>query len=271
MGQQRPKSSETQPKNEQQCLLDLGEELNETAANPNNDQVDSTRDAVPQGSSTNPFIADDTFTQLANRPTTNNGMLPTHHHHFTTLDDSGEFAVPASSANSEDVNKSFQFPLTGAFAEMVNNLKDKPLPEPVEVITLQNQSSSGSIEMLEKNKLNPFLDHNHQSNPGSIDLNIGGAGAQANASTASATNIFSNGVADRGEAEDKECSQPLIPSTSEPKILNQLISSSEQELPTTQNKQKNKFVVIQKCDTKNISDTPTFYENTNLLSIFCTV
>merc|ERR1711997_1074636 len=98
-------------------------------------------------SSNNPFRANDTFTQLANRTqpvkTGDKKLLvipPNNHYNISTLDDSGEFAVPTS-ATSTDVNKSFKFPLTGEISDMVNRLGNQSLPTPVEVISIKDKET----------------------------------------------------------------------------------------------------------------------------------
>ena len=226
------KHNDIQTRNEQQCLINL-EELNGT--NPNNDQAVSIDIDASQLSSNNPFKADDTFTQLANRTqtdkTTKNTKLyvipPSNHHTISTLDDSGEFAVPTS-ANSEDINKSFKFPLTGEFTKMVNCLDNPPLPTPVEVISINNKDFSHSdTDGINENQnisgdhsLNPFLfDDSLTDSPNKKDdvLLQFSNGQASNSNTKSFGNL--GGI----KEEEKEVGYPLLPAKSEPQMLKQLI------------------------------------------------
>ena len=226
------KNTDTQAKKENQCLIDL-EELNGT--NTNTNQVVVADLESSQRTGTNPFRADDTFTQLANRTpqkdkTTTNGKLYVipPNHHTVTLDDSGEFAVPAS-ANSEDVNKCFQFPLTGqSIVEIVNDLDTRPLPTPVEVITINNKVTSysrGSVHEEQQNKggqsLNPFLNED-LANP---NISVVGSDAKNGQTTKLSSNSFGN-LCGVGE-EKKNVSQPLLPANSESELLKRSISSNK--------------------------------------------
>jgi len=224
------KNNGTEPRNEQQCLINL-EVLNRT--NPNNDQVAVAIDAnESQLSSSNPFRADDTFTQLANRShadkTTDDKLHvipPNNHRYITTLDDSGEFAVPTS-ANSQDVNKSFKFPLTGEFSEMVSRLDNPPLPTPVEVISLKDQefskSDNGGINTNHNvsgdHSLNPFLNDESFTEPNDEDLLNSSNGHSTKENTKSFGNL--GGI---GE-DEKEALNLLLPAKSEPQLLKQVMS-----------------------------------------------
>lgn len=208
-------------------------------SNPNNDQVAVSIDANDsQLSSNNPFrgTADDTFTQLANRsnpdkkPTDATLIVipPNNHHIITTLDDSGEFAVPTS-ATSQDVNKSFKFPLTGEFSEMVNRLDNQPLPTPVEVISIEDQELSKSDDIeINKNhnvsgdhSLNPFLNDKSFTESNDEDLLSCTNGEATKENTKSFGNL--GGIGD----DEKEALNPLLPARSEPQMLKQLMSKQQ--------------------------------------------
>ena len=219
------KHNTAESKHEAQCLINL-EDL--TGTNQTSDQVAVSIDQdETQLSTNNPFRGDDTFTQLATRSqpdtTTNRKLLviPTiPHYNVTTLDDSGEFAVPAS-ANSEDVNKSFKFPLTGDFSGMVTRLDTDPLPTPVEVISIKDEELSKShteginesLNISGDHSRNPFLNDESLTEPNIKDI--------LNLSNGHSNNENTNSFGNLGDIkeEDKETKNFLIPAKSEPHIL----------------------------------------------------
>ena len=231
------KHNGTEARNEQQCLINL-EELNGT--NPNNDQVAIEIDGnESQLSSNNPFRADDTFTQLATReqskkPTENKLLVIPPSNHHSTLDDSGEFAVPAS-ANSEDINKSFKFPLTGEFSKVGNDdIVDPTLPTPVEVISItendKDLSKSISAEVVDPalnisgdHSLNPFLNKEDGiKESGNSDVNTPLNNFNVNHSKQSAQSSVNLGAI---HSHDNETLNPLLPARSEPQIPKQSMAN----------------------------------------------
>jgi len=82
---------------------------------------------------------DDTFTAIASRDVTGQSVP-------TVMDDSGEFAVPASATGS---GKTFTFPPTAT-----NDVTDgsKPLPEPVEVIEVNKSTNPFLQDIVEQQR-----------------------------------------------------------------------------------------------------------------------
>ena len=228
------KHNETDVKHEQQCLINL-EDLNNAANTTNNaGQVAVVEDNPNETrlSSNNPFRADDTFTQLANRNQPEkigkNDLLvvpPNNHHNISTLDDSGEFAVPTS-ATSTDINKSFKFPLSGEISQMVNRLDNPSLPTPVEVISIKDKETSQSqneginhdLNISGDHSRNPFLNENDVSRT-KDDENILKQSDGRKLSTENTTSV--GNIVTLNDVE-KEATQPLLPAKSESQILQQL-------------------------------------------------
>ena len=221
--------NETGVKHEQQCLINL-EDLNNAAnTTTSTDQVAVAIDNPNETrlSSNNPFRADDTFTQLANRTQPeNNGnkkMLlipPNNHYNISTLDDSGEFAVPTS-ATSTDVNKSFKFPVTGEISDMVNRLDNKPLPTPVEVISIkdketlesQNDGIISNLNISGDHSRNPFLNDESLTETKEEECLLKLSNGKNNENTNSVGNIA--GI----NEETRDAGHPLLPAKSEPQML----------------------------------------------------
>ena len=212
--------------------------MNET--NPAHGQVVSIDMEGSQLNNTNPFTADDTFTQLASRTpvdkTTNRKLyvIPPNNHQTmtTTLDDSGEFAVPTS-ANSEDIQKSFNFPpTTGEFLPgIIKGLDNQPLPTPVEVISIKDEDFSqtdmkkdGIKENLNISgdpSLNPFLNESLKDSKDEVALLISNE-EEVKSATQSFGNL--NGI----KEDEREGRYPLIPAKSEPHMLSKSISKGHQ-------------------------------------------
>ena len=228
------KHNETDVKHEQQCLINLEDLNNATNTTNNAGQVAVMEDDSNETrlSSNNPFRADDTFTQLANRnqPEKNvsNDLIvvpPNNHHNISTLDDSGEFAVPTS-ATSTDINKSFKFPLSGEISQMVNRLDNPSLPTPVEVISIKDKETSQSqneginhdLNISGDHSRNPFLNENDVSRT-KDDENILKQSDGRKLSTENTTSV--GNIVTLNDVE-KEATQPLLPAKSESQILQQL-------------------------------------------------
>ena len=227
------KHNETDVKHEQQCLINLEDVNNATNMTNNEGQMAVTIDNPDESrlSSNNPFRANDTFTQLANRTqpvkTVDKKVLvipQNNHYNISTLDDSGEFAVPTS-ATSTDVNKSFKFPLTGDISEMVNRLDSASLPTPVEVISIkdketsqsQNEGINHSLNISGDHSRNPFLnDESLTKTKEEEDILVPLNGKINSENTSSVGDIINI-----NEEEEGAC-HPLIPAKSGPQILQQL-------------------------------------------------
>lgn len=223
------KHNETDVKHEQQCLINLEELNNATNTTTNADQVAVTIDNPDETrlSSNNPFRADDTFTQLANRTqpekTGDKKLLvipPNNHYNISTLDDSGEFAVPTS-ATSTDVNKSFKFPLPGEISDMVNRLGNQSLPTPVEVISIkdketlesQNEGINSNLNISGDHSRNPFLNDESLTETKDEECLLKLSKVKNNENTNSVGNIV--GI----NEENSDAGHPLLPAKSEPQML----------------------------------------------------